>query len=197
MRMGFHEMQRPLTDGRCCSKIRQRHRGIEKELRERRSSERGYDSDVPCRAQINGGQNEISAQQHPADAVVHLLGNCAGENRGCRRNVKADDLEQNEAEGRQERMRQVRREQAQEDQALDQREKIARQEAVKNDLPLCKRTGEQEFDVRRLEHQSALQKAFKKRTAQHDQCASDQTLPANQLPEHLLAAIVEQKADEA
>src|SRR5687767_740767 len=128
--------------------------------------------------------------------MVQLLGNRAGENRGCRRDVEADDLKQNEANARHERMAQVRGEQAKEDQPLNEREKIAGQEAVKDDLPLCERTGEQEFDVGRLEHQTALQKAFKKRTAEHDQCAADQTLFPNQLPEHFMVAMVKQKADE-
>src|ERR1041384_6027599 len=102
---------------------------------------------------------------------MRLLGNRAGENRGCRRDVEADDLKQNEAEGRQQRVCQVWREQTEEDQTLNEREKIAGQEAVKNDLPLRKRTGEQEFDIGRLECQPALQKTFKKGTAQHDQRA--------------------------
>jgi hypothetical protein len=106
-------------------------------------------------------------------------------------------LEQTEAEGRLERLLQVRREQTEEDQTLNEREKITGQEPVKNDLSLGEWTGEQEFDVGRLEHESALQKTFEHRTAQHDQCASDQALPSNQLPEHFVASEVEQKAAEA
>jgi len=50
---------------------------------------------------------------------------------------------------------------------LNESEEISRRQAVKNNLPLRERTGEQEFQIRGLKDKSTLQESFEERTAQH------------------------------
>src|SRR5258707_940113 len=100
--------------------------------------------------------------------MVGRLSHDAGENcRACRQ-METSDLEKDQAAGCEDRMFEVDGKQGEKHEGLGNREKIARQQAVKDDLSLRKGTREQEFNIRRLKDQSTLQKTLEERAAQHD-----------------------------
>src|SRR5258708_6169459 len=111
--------------------------------------------------------------------MMSPLGERSGEYCRASRNVEANDLKQPQARRCQHGMLQMGFEQGIEHHALGEGKEVIGQEAIENDLPLSKWTREKKFDIRRLEDQSALQKSFEERAAEHQQCAPNQAFGPN------------------
>src|SRR5947208_1111979 len=115
--------------------------------------------------------------------MMRLLGKRPSKNGRACGNMEANDLKQHEASRGESRMLQVRFDKDVEYQALRQCEEIIGQKTIEDNLPLCKWACEKEFNVRRLEDQTALKKALEESAADHQQRAANQGFGPDELGE--------------
>src|ERR1035437_492477 len=106
--------------GRRTGGLGQRRCWVKQELSHRRQSESGHEPDFPRSAEIERREKESSTEQHAAEAVVAILREGAGVERGGCGDMETSDLEQNQAGRHQHRMRQVRRKERGENESLDE-----------------------------------------------------------------------------
>ena len=118
------------------------------------------------------------------------LWNAARVNGRRRCEVEAAYLKEGQAPKRDKRMVQVWREEQYENECLQQGIQIIGQHPIKHELTLRKWAGKQEFEVRRVESETALKKPFEERAAEHDHSSAEQALRFYYMSEYFLMAII-------